>query len=200
MVCYILTMKNNEQQKASPIFDIDPQEMGKLVDALVIQEKINHDEQIKSYIERLQAAEIAIRDTKENLKTLFDLHDKLGLTGRLGFRNPTSLYITTRSGIWAVQDKIKNPTVCITGNGHMYAVCKKTSFNSIRDQDIEFDSEYLMKEISRNGLCGNTMIHDDLKLDGGINYKELIENVETVVRTLPVYVAAFKKYLETKGK
>ena len=189
MVCYILTMKNNEQQKASPIFDIDPQEMGKLVDTLVIQEKINHDEQIKSYIERLQAAEIAIRDTKENLKTLFVLHGKLGLTGLLGFRNPTSLYITTRSGIWAVQDKIKNPTVC-----------NKTRFNGNRDQDIEFDSEYLMKEISRNGLYGNSMIHDELKLDGGINYKELIENVETVVRTLPVYVAAFKKYLETKGK
>jgi len=197
-------MEKSEQKIATPIFEIDAQEMGALVDDFVRAKELRKDQEVKNYYERLKAVEESIKASRDSLRILFDLHKKIPWTDLIGvhlnLNNPTSLDVTERYGkTWCIYNKIKDPIAYISENCHMYAICtNRSEWHEEFERDIEFSADTILDKINANGLRGTEM-DKPLYLRGDTNYKELIETMETMVRTLPLYVNAFKEYLKKKG-
>ena len=192
-------MEKSEQKIATPIFEIDAQEMNALADDFVRGKQLNKDQEVKDYYERLKAVETAIRDSKDNFRILFDLHKKVGEDNLLGFKNTTSLYFTECGNGWRIYNRQFDPVAFISEELHMYAICKKVaSWHESATRDIQFSTNSLASEITENGLDGN-YFYKYFQFNNSTTYRELIETMETMVRTLPLYVNSFKEYLKKKG-
>lgn len=183
--------------------------MKTLVDKFKERKKTERDEKIKSYISRLEKAEQSIAATQESLRTLFALRAQLDLADRIAFNNPTSLYFTSRNGEQCIQNRIKRPNVIITENCKLGAMCVIEGRADTDKHAIFFNSYNLRRDIEKYGITGNEMLIQPLRLsyenyiyvlDDGLNYRGLIEAVETMVKTLPIYAKAFVEYIKGKGK
>lgn len=185
-------MEKSEQKITAPIFDIDAQEMNALVDEFVRTRELDKDREVKDYYERLKSVEEALMASKDNIRTLFDLHKKVGDEGLLGLKNPTSLHFSECGSGWRIYNRQRAPIAFISEELHMYAICKKVAAT----RDIQFSADSLVSQISDNGLDGSGFYK---YFDNGATYRTLIETMETMVRTLPLYVKAFKEYIQKKG-
>lgn len=198
--CYILSMENSNQKITTPIFEIDAQEMNSLVDEFVRAKALDKDQEVKDYYERLKAVEEALSASKDNMRTLFDLHQKVGADNLLGFKPPVSLTFTKCGNGWRIYDREKDPVAFITEELHMYAICKKVaSWHEAPARDIQFSADNLLSQITTYGL-DEKVVFQYFAFDNGATYRKLIETMETMVRTLPLYVKAFKEYIQKKGK
>ena len=192
-------MKKSEQKITAPIFEIDAQEMNALVDEFVRTRALDKDQEVKDYYERIKAVEEALRASKDNFRKLFDLHKKVGEEDLLGLKNPVSLYFTECGSGWRIYNRQFDPIAFISEELHMYAVCKTVaSWHEAATRDIQFSADSLVSQISANGLDGSGFCRYFV-LDNGATYRKLIETMETMVRTLPLYVQAFKEYIQKKG-
>lgn len=192
-------MEKSEQKITAPIFDIDAQEMNALVDEFVRNRELDKDQEVKDYCERLKSVEEALVASKDNIRTLFDLHKKIGEKDLLGLKNPTSLHFSECGSGWRIYNRQREPSAFISEELHMYAVCKKVAgWHEVATRDIQFSADSLFPQISENGLDGSGF-YQYFAFDNGATYRKLIETMETMVRTLPLYVKAFKEYIQKKG-
>lgn len=189
-------MENSKQKITTPIFEIDAQEMNSLVDEFVRTRALDKDQEVKDYYERLKAVEEALSASKDNMRTLFDLHQKVGEDNLLGFKPPVSLTFAKCGNGWRIYDREKDPVAFISEELHMYALCKKVSaWHEAATRDVQFSADILVSQISANGLDGSVFCQY-FEFDNGATYRTLIETMETMVRTLPLYVKAFKEYMK----
>lgn len=201
-------MKKSEQKITAPIFDIDTQEMNALVDEFVRARELDKDQEVKDYYDRLKSVEEALMASKDNFRTLFDLHMKIGEEDLLGLKNPTSLHFSECGSGWRIYNRQRDPVAFISEELHMYAVCKKlhmyavckkvVAWNEVATRDIQFSADTLFSQISENGLDGSEFCQY-FSFVNGTTYRTLIETMEYMVRTLPLYVTAFKEYIQKKG-
>ena len=192
-------MEKSEQKITAPIFDIDAQEMNALVDEFVRSRELDKDQEVKDYCERLKSVEEALMASKDNLRTLFDLHKKIGEKDLLGLKNPTSLHFAECGSGWRIYNRQREPSAFINEELHMYAVCKKVAaWHEVATRDIQFSADSLFSQISENGLDGSGF-YQYFAFGNGATYRMLIETMEYMVRTLPLYVKAFKEYIQKKG-
>ena len=197
-------MEKSEQKITAPIFEIDAQEMNALVDDFVRAQELGKDQEVKDYYERLKAVEEAIKASRDNIRTLIGLHKKIPWTElialRLDMDNPTSLSVRELyKNTWCIFNRINDPIAYITEDGLMFARCSNRSeWHDEYERHIEFSADTILGKITENGLRGDQM-GKPLYLCRNTTYKDLIETMETMVRTLPLYVKAFKEYIQKKG-
>lgn len=193
-------MEKSEQKLTAPIFDIDAQEMNALVDEFVRNRELDKDQEVKDYCERLKSVEEALMASKDNIRTLFDLHKKIGEENLLGLKNPTSLHFSECGSGWRIYNRQREPSAFISEELHMYAVCKKVAaWHEAATRDIQISADNLLSEISANGGLGGKRVYQYFEFNDDATYRTLIETMETMVRTLPLYVKAFKEYIQKKG-
>lgn len=193
-------MEKSEQKLTAPIFEIDSQEMNALVDEFVRARELDKDQEVKDYYERLKSVEEALRASKDNFRTLFDLHKKVGEEDLLGLKNPTSLHFSECGSGWRIYNRQRDPVAFITEELHTYALCKKVaSWQEVATRGIQFSADNLLSEISANGGLDGKRVYQYFEFNDGATYRTLIETMETMVRTLPLYVKAFKEYIQKKG-
>lgn len=197
IVCYICLMKKKDFKKKLMIFEIDSEKLNKGVDDLLNIKTMKDKQEVESYINRLKVVETAIKNSEDNFNVLFQLHSKLGKNLLEDMRNPTSLKVSEDCYGWCIYNKHKNPNVILTANLSLQAICEheNCSWIGASTHEIDISSEKLIKEINANGLHGNTL-NNNYRLIGNINYCGLIEAVETMVYTLPIYVKAFTEYVK----
>ena len=197
-------MEKSEQKITAPIFEIDAQEMNALVDDFVRARELDKDQEVKDYYERLKSVEEAIKTSRDNIRTLLAMHKKIPWTElicvRMDMNNPTSLSVREHyKNTWCIFNRIKDPIAYITEDGLMFAKCSNRSeWHMEIERDIEFSADSILDKITKNGLRGNKM-GESLYLLGDTTYRDLIETMEYMVRTLPLYVKAFKEYIQKKG-
>ncbi len=192
-------MENSKQKITAPIFEIDAQEMNSLVDEFVRTRALDKDQEVKDYYERLKAVEEALSASKDNMRTLFDLHQKVGEDNLLGFKPPVSLNFAKCGNGWRIYDREKDPVAFITEELHMYALCKKVgSWHEAATRDVQFSADNLLSETTTYGLDEKT-VFKYFEYVGDTTYRTLINTMETMVCTLPLYVKAFKEYIQKKG-
>lgn len=192
-------MENSKQKITTPIFEIDAQEMNSLVDEFVRTKALDKDQEVKDYYERLKAVEEALSASKDNMRTLFDLHQKVGEDNLLGFKPPVSLTFAKCGNGWRIYDREKDPVAFISEELHMYALCKKVSaWHEAATRDVQFSADNLLSEITTYGLDEKT-VFQYFEFVCDTTYRTLINTMETMVCTLPLYVKAFKEYIQKKG-
>lgn len=190
-------MKKKEPKKQPMIFEIDSEELNKGVDTLLNIKTMKDKQEVESYINRLKVVESAIKNSEDSFKELFKLHRKLGETLLADMRNPTSLEFKETCNGWRIYNKHKNPVIILTEELSLQAICENCSWIEACTHDIYFSSETLVEEINANGLHGATL--NIYRLIGNINYCGLVEAVETMVDTIPIYVKAFAEYIKRGG-
>ena len=191
-------MEKSEQKITAPIFEIDSEELNKGVDNLINIKAIKDQQEVESYIDRLKVSEAAIKNSEDSFNELFKLHRKLGETLLADMRNPTSLEFKETCNGWCICNKHKNPDIILTEELSLQAICcENCSWIEGCTHNIYFSSETLVEEINANGLHGATL--NKYRLTGNINYCGLVEAVETMVNTLPIYVKAFAEYIKRGG-
>lgn len=192
-------MENSKQKITTPIFEIDAQEMNALVDEFVRTRELDKDKEVKDYYERLKSVEEALMASKDSMHTLFDLHQKVGEDNLLGFKPSVSLTFAKCGSGWRIYDREKDPVAFISEELHLYALCKKVgAWHESPTRDIQFSADNLLPEISANGLDDKT-VFQYFAFVGVTTYRTLINTMETMVCTLPLYVKAFKEYIQKKG-
>lgn len=190
-------MKKKEPQKQPMIFEIDSEELNKGVDNLLNIKTLTDKQEVESYINRLKVVEAAIKNSEDSFNELFKLHRKLGEPLISKMKNPTSLKFSETGNGWCIYNKHNNPNIILTEYLSLQAICKNRSWVEACTHDIYFSSETLAEEINANGLHGDTL--NKYRLIGNINYCGLVEKVETMVDSIPIYVKAFAKYIKSGG-
>lgn len=178
----------------TPIFEIDAEKLNKGVDELLNIKIMKDQQEVESYINRLKVAEVAIKNSKDSFNELFKLHRKLGETLLADMKNPTSLEFRVACNDLRIYNKHKNPNLILNEDLSLQAIWENSSWIATYTYDINFSSETLIKEINTNGLHGDRL--DNYTIIGNINYCGLVEAVETMVDTIPIYVKAFTEYIK----
>jgi hypothetical protein len=190
-------MEKSKQEITAPIFEIESEELNKDVDELLNIKTMKDQQEVETYINRLKVVEAAIKNSEDSFNELFKLHRKLGETILADMRNPTSLEFKETCNGWCICNEHKNPVIILTEELSLQAICKNCSWIEARTHNIYFSSETLVEEINANGLHGTIL--NKYRLIGNINYCGLVEAVETMVNTLPIYVKAFAEYITRGG-